>query len=803
MEDLKTSLLIKQQLPEFVREDYPLFSSFLEAYYEFLETKQTGQNNDLVTVSKKIRNIGDVDISLDDFEEQFLNTFASLLPKDTEVDKEFLLKNILPLYQSKGSEQSFKLLFRLLFNEDVEVYYPKNNILIASSGKWKIPKTLKVNTEIHSFYYGDGETREFKILGESGTDEITIYIDGVLQTSGYYTYKQYKLLILEEALPQDSLLEVYYSNIVSPISSYNREIVGETSGSRAIIEKTYSRILNNKMIYELYLDDKTVTGDFITGETAICIPIIDGIPVNVRVSTVSELDKIIIVDGGSNYNVGDPVIINAPNAEVPPRAVVSRVVRTNIEQVDIISGAAGFQIGCNVYVEGYGYPYIDANVNSILIDSGNSANIFIATTDVIDDIDPSNTTIDSLTYGLSNLTGNLNTKISEALTKVSFENLGEIIGIDFRSSQILITTSRNIDVEPAKIVVEPTGYRTSNTTLFINRYGSLGRLVVNHGGLNYNLYDEIEFINTDTYYGLGAEAEVISVDSSGTILDVDFVPSKIRGTVNVSNTSITVVGNDTIFTEDLVVGSNIRVYGNDKTVTEIISNTSINVDSVFSESVNEKPIRLYGKYLIGGQGYDLNYLPTANVISDTGTGANVVVTCIMGDGEVLEAKTGDKIPGSIERISIIDPGRKLLIEPEIDLTGYGDGKAKAISTIVPSYDSLDGLWTSPEGLLSSSDNKLQGLDYYINYSYILKSKLEFRKYKEALFNLLHPAGSKSYYEMYRESEITSSSVSVETLDFETYSTNDYGTVVTFTVVEEDYGLITEEIDEEDDYGTLE
>ena len=45
-----TSLLIDRQVPEFVREEHPLFISFMEAYYEFLETEQGTQNNDLVKV---------------------------------------------------------------------------------------------------------------------------------------------------------------------------------------------------------------------------------------------------------------------------------------------------------------------------------------------------------------------------------------------------------------------------------------------------------------------------------------------------------------------------------------------------------------------------------------------------------------------------------------------------------------------------------------------------------------------------------------------------------------------------------
>jgi len=57
MSDNKVSLLINRQVPEFVRDEYPLFITFLEAYYEYLETKQGTQINDLTTVSKKLKNL--------------------------------------------------------------------------------------------------------------------------------------------------------------------------------------------------------------------------------------------------------------------------------------------------------------------------------------------------------------------------------------------------------------------------------------------------------------------------------------------------------------------------------------------------------------------------------------------------------------------------------------------------------------------------------------------------------------------------------------------------------------------------
>jgi hypothetical protein len=91
-----TSILVNSQVPEFVREDHPLFITFLEAYYEFLETKQSGELNDLTQQAKNLRYLSDVDFSLNQFEDSFFNSFASLLPRDVAVDKEFLIKNVLP-----------------------------------------------------------------------------------------------------------------------------------------------------------------------------------------------------------------------------------------------------------------------------------------------------------------------------------------------------------------------------------------------------------------------------------------------------------------------------------------------------------------------------------------------------------------------------------------------------------------------------------------------------------------------------------------------------------------------------------
>jgi hypothetical protein len=120
----KVSSLVRSQLPEFIREDYQTFLNFLEAYYEFVEQGEVD-----------LKTLRDLDTTLESFIRYFKNELASNLPYST-VDTKFLLQHIKEQYNAKGSEASFRLLFRVLFNKEVTIDYPSKQILRASDGRW-------------------------------------------------------------------------------------------------------------------------------------------------------------------------------------------------------------------------------------------------------------------------------------------------------------------------------------------------------------------------------------------------------------------------------------------------------------------------------------------------------------------------------------------------------------------------------------------------------------------------------------------------------------------------------------------
>jgi predicted nucleic acid-binding Zn ribbon protein len=144
------SASIFEQLPIWAKSTYQNFADFLEAYFEWMES-----SNNVLFHAKKIRDYRDIDKTItqfvEHFEAQYLKNIPTKLYDDTsvsgiKVDKATLLKNAKKFYSAKGSEKSYKLLFRILFNEDVQFYYPKVDMLYASDGKWNYNKIVRVVT---------------------------------------------------------------------------------------------------------------------------------------------------------------------------------------------------------------------------------------------------------------------------------------------------------------------------------------------------------------------------------------------------------------------------------------------------------------------------------------------------------------------------------------------------------------------------------------------------------------------------------------------------------------------------------
>ena len=767
MADQKTSLLINSQVPEFVREEHPTFIAFLEAYYEYLETQQGTDDNDLVNKSKELRYISDVDSSIDDFEANFFNTYASLVPQDVQVDKSILLKHLLPLYLSKGNEKSFKLLFRLLYGEELEILQPKTNILRASDGKWLVENAFRISEEIYSVYDGDGTTKTFKLAQIAGIEDLSVYVNGILQTSGYLIRRETRKLIFDVAPSNGSSIEVLYQNFDFDILS-NRKITGETSSATAIVERISQKTINGAGSFELSINTKTLLGTFINGENA-SLDIIDpddDTLISIKVLGLSNLRVINIIDGGASYNVGDIVTITGGGATEDAQAIVSEVFSGVINKIAVLAGGAGFKVGSNVNVVGLApNSALTLAIDGIDASGKNTATTFTVNTDKISNFASIN--ISDANYGFNASVipagENANTQLIDAFSFTTLTSLGSITNVAILFSNTIFATPPTLDADSAQ-------YLANGTTHFILSSKSLGRIQINDGGNNYRVGDEILFYNQPMSFGIGAAAAVVNVSSTGAITQIDFQPSRIVGTANTFGTSnVQVIGTNTKFQEDLRVGDFIMINNQSRYVNTITSNTSLNVNVNFTSATTDKKIGVYGKHLIGGQNYSSAKFPTITVSTKTGANANLSVIALMGDGENLFG-SADKELGEILKIRIVNSGSGYEFLPQIDLTAQGDGTATANAEIETSYITLPGRWTTSDSILSSSERVIQGREYYVDYSYVLSSSVEFNKFKEIFKNLIHPAGFVQYAEYRIDETIPANNISTVTLSIDTANT---------------------------------
>lgn len=133
------SAIVDAQLPDFVRADHPNFVLLLKKYYEYME-----QSGKTLYENKRLYDYFDVDKTRSDLVTYFKSKIIPNFPEESELSTEKLIKSARDFYTKKGTPDSFKFLFRVLYGQEIDVYFPKEDILRASDGKWKLPQALRL-----------------------------------------------------------------------------------------------------------------------------------------------------------------------------------------------------------------------------------------------------------------------------------------------------------------------------------------------------------------------------------------------------------------------------------------------------------------------------------------------------------------------------------------------------------------------------------------------------------------------------------------------------------------------------------
>ena len=117
---------IAEQFPDFYKENGEFLVDFVKAYY---------QHND-ATNDRDIPKLKDIDTTLTTFLVYYKKKYLADLPIDTALDVRFIIKHIQDMYKRKGTQQSLELMFRLFFDESIEIFYPSTAVLRPSDSIW-------------------------------------------------------------------------------------------------------------------------------------------------------------------------------------------------------------------------------------------------------------------------------------------------------------------------------------------------------------------------------------------------------------------------------------------------------------------------------------------------------------------------------------------------------------------------------------------------------------------------------------------------------------------------------------------
>ncbi len=117
---------IRQSIPTYIQETYPEFVNFLITYYTYLETE--GVVAELLRFEENIMGLKDDP----DYIRRFLKELGFDIGVNLDLQPELQYKLINDFFAMRGSEPSLKLLFRMLFNADVSVEYPRDRLLYPS-----------------------------------------------------------------------------------------------------------------------------------------------------------------------------------------------------------------------------------------------------------------------------------------------------------------------------------------------------------------------------------------------------------------------------------------------------------------------------------------------------------------------------------------------------------------------------------------------------------------------------------------------------------------------------------------------
>ena len=125
------SSYVNDLIPEHIQAAYPDLVEFIKVYALYLErTNKSGFYLNALDIQR------DIDFVEENLLTELQNEIGIAVPRDFAVDPRMFYKRLIEFYRSRGTPESITSFFRMIYDDDVETYFPFVDLFEPSDGDW-------------------------------------------------------------------------------------------------------------------------------------------------------------------------------------------------------------------------------------------------------------------------------------------------------------------------------------------------------------------------------------------------------------------------------------------------------------------------------------------------------------------------------------------------------------------------------------------------------------------------------------------------------------------------------------------
>lgn len=278
--------------------------------------------DNVLRASGNLQNYKNFELSIDKYFEYLQDELYSSLPATVVGDKRLLASKFKQFFESRSNEESYRFLFKLLYNENVEFYYPGEDILRVSDGNFDKPQILRtvVTPDIFDFLNQTvrGETSgalgnivDIKVfnLGSTEVAEMTLKL-----VSGTFRGNEQITNIDDETLTGNTYGMITGFTINDAGSGYEVgdevTITGDGSQARVFVSSISDAPINALKVNEIghgyRLNTDAIINNAGTGGSGLAVRVTElantyTITSGVNTYTAGEIKTVSIINRGSEY----------------------------------------------------------------------------------------------------------------------------------------------------------------------------------------------------------------------------------------------------------------------------------------------------------------------------------------------------------------------------------------------------------------------------------------------------------------------------------------------------------------------